>query len=399
MIRKHIVIALFALVATVPCTLPAIGGEATDVIVAQQVTLHSTVLDEDRQLIISTPPGYDNSDVRYPVLYITDGGGDFYHAYGIARNYANYQILPPMIIVAITNTDRTRDLTPTHTTNGFHGNQADFLKTSGGADNFLKFIEQDVLPYVEQHYRVMPFRVLSGHSFGGLFVFHTFLTRTNLFNGYIAISPSLWWDNQVLPGKAEDKLGEMSCPRQFLYFTVGGLEDENQVGPNQRMARLLRKDTPEGLTWSYKIMMDETHGSQGLPALDAGLRFIYSEWEPSREIYDKGLAAVKQHYANLKQVYGVEVPIPEIGLNIMGYGLLNSGELDKALEVMALNVELYPGSPNVYDSIGDVYAAREEWDKAESSYRKAVELGTAVNDTNLPIFKRHLEDVIKRKTP
>ena len=111
------------------------------------------------------------------------------------------------------------------------------------------------------------------------------------------------------------------------------------------------------------------------------------------------MAAVKAHYANLQDVYGVEVPIPETSLNIMGYGLLNSGELDKALEVMALNVELYPGSPNVYDSIGDVYAARNELDQAEVNYRKAVELATAVNDTNLPIFKRHLEDVMKRKKP
>ena len=392
---KRIMLAL--LIILVSATMPVQSTEPTPVTIGQRVTIQSAILKEERHVIIATPPGYETSGISYPVLYLTDGAGDFYHAYGVARNYANYRILPSMIIVAIENTNRNRDLTPTHTRKGFMGDDADYLKDSGGADRFLDFIEKELFPYVENNYRTLPFRVLSGHSFGGLLVVHTFLNRTPLFNGYIGITPSLWWDDRSLCNQAEKRLPDMNCKQQFLYLTVGGDEHENQVGANQQLARLLKEHVPEGLDWSYNIMKQENHGSQGLPALDAGLRFIYRKWQPPTDLLIQGLDALKKFYAGVEETYGVTIQVPENSINTLGYYQMRRGELDTALATMQYNVELYPNSPNVHDSIGDVYNAREEWAKAETSYRKAVELAAAVNHPNLSTYKQHLEDLKEKR--
>ena len=110
-----------------------------------------------------------------------------------------------MIVVGITNTDRTRDLSPTHvTTTVGGGNTALQFPTSGGADKFLKFIETELIPEIEKRYRTQPYRILAGHSLGGLFAIHAMLSRPDVFQSYIAVSPALHWDNQVVVKRAED---------------------------------------------------------------------------------------------------------------------------------------------------------------------------------------------------
>ena len=100
-----------------------------------------------------------------------------------------------MIIVAIPNTNRVRDLIPTHSTKGNDGKDYDFYQASGGTDNFLKFITNELAPKIESTYRTFPYRILIGQSFGGLTVLHALCTIPQAFNAYVAIDPSLWWDN------------------------------------------------------------------------------------------------------------------------------------------------------------------------------------------------------------
>lgn len=378
-------------------TLPLHADDGSDITIGKRLNIHSTVYDADREIWIATPRGYETSGLRYPVLVITDGSGDFFHAYGVLRNDNNYGLVPQMILVGIPHKDRNHDLTPTHTNLGFNGETVDFLKTSGGADELLDFMEKDLFPFLESNYRILPFRVLSGHSFGGLFVIHTFLERTNLFNGYIAISPSLWWENQLLLKRAEERLETLETEKRFLYMTVGGEEHEHQIAGIHKMARLLKEQPPTGLTWDYRIMLGEGHGSQGLPALDNGLRFIFKQWTPDNTVFEKGLDALKQHYARLQTVYGVSVPVPETDVNRLGYQHLRAGELKEALAAMQFNATQYPNSPNVHDSLGEVYQAMNNLQEAEASFRKAVELGEQVNDPNLAVFRDHLKNVQQPK--
>lgn len=121
-----------------------------------------------------------------------------------------------MVVVAILNTDRTRDLTPTHVLDGIYSR----YETSGGAENFTAFIGKELMPYIETHYPVAPYRTLIGHSFGGLFVINTLIHHTDMFSAYIAIDPSLWWDDQKLMKQAEHALGENRFKNKSLYFAI-----------------------------------------------------------------------------------------------------------------------------------------------------------------------------------
>jgi predicted alpha/beta superfamily hydrolase len=160
-----------------------------------RVAIKSEVLGEERVILIRTPPGYERNGQRYPVLYLTDGDAHLGHTSGTIEFLSRNGRMPEMIVVAITNTDRTRDLTPTNASMLRPDGTEMKFPTSGGADKFLKFIETELIPKIEKDYRTQPYRVFAGHSFGGLFAIHSFLTRPESFNAYIAVSPSMQWDN------------------------------------------------------------------------------------------------------------------------------------------------------------------------------------------------------------
>lgn len=388
---RFVFVSVWAFAVLVSQNLSASTDEP--IIVGQRVTLKSQVLGEDREIMISTPRDYDAGRARYPVLYVMDGAGDFYHAMGIVRNNGNYQMMPRMIVVGIPNTDRNRDLTPTHTKLGGDGEERDNFGTTGGADQMLKFIRDELFPYVEGHYRTLPFRVLSGHSFGGLFATHAFLSQPDMFNAFISISGSMWWDDEVLLKRAEELFKEISYDRRFFHFSVGGEEHERQVAGNQQLYRLLREADPKGLTWHFSYMIGENHGSLGLPALDDGLRFIFSDWAVPPNIFDLGLEGLKAHFAKVSQLYGVEVGVPENSVNQMGYRLLGQGEVDQAIAVFRFNVETYPESANVYDSLGEAYEQKGELKKALELYERAVSMGEKIDDPNLGAFQIHVTQV------
>ena len=180
------------------------------VTIGQRYTIASKTLGEDRPYWVYLPGSYDSDTSGsqfYPVMYLLDGDWHFPSASGVVQFMSsgingNVQI-PELIIVAIPNTNRTRDLTPSHTTIGFDGEEAEFLQASGGGDAFLEFVRTELFPKIESDYRTTPHRILVGHSFGGVLVLHALLDAPDMFQSYIAIDPSLWWDDQLLVRQAE----------------------------------------------------------------------------------------------------------------------------------------------------------------------------------------------------
>src|SRR5690606_11071692 len=163
--------------------------------------------------------GYEQSTEKYPVLYMLDGDGHFRHASGAVAFLAANGRIPPMIEVGIGNSDRTRERTPPTADPAMR-------KGSGGADRFLQFISDEVVPYVEANNRTIGHRVLAGHSFGGLFGLHSLVTRPERFNGYIAISPSVWWNGEAVVNAMPRFLEEHEDLRASVYMTTG-----NEGGP------------------------------------------------------------------------------------------------------------------------------------------------------------------------
>ena len=375
------------LIAVLFMAVPAVlAGDVQPIEIGHSFTLHSSVLDEERTIMVGLPQGYAQATTTYPVLYLTDARTHFQHTVGTVDFLARNNRMPQTIVVAVVNTDRTRDLTPkAATTDERLGNQ-------GGADNFLKFFETELIPYVEKNYRTQPFRVFAGHSFGGLFAVHAFLTKNELFNAYIAVSPSLWWDNQANVAKAENFFASNKKLPKTLFLSLGE-EGERMSTPFTAMEKVLEAQQAKGFAWESKLMLDEDHGSIVLRSHYFGLKKVFDGWQVPRDVFAAGLPGLQKHYKKLSQRFGYTIKPPEGTVNTMGYGALGRGDFETALAVFEHNVRSYPDSANVYDSYAEALEKSGKLKRARKNYAQAYERGLKINDANAAIYKQNLDRV------
>src|SRR4051812_35808636 len=238
----------------------------------ERIVIKSQVLGEERTVLVCTPAGYARGSERFPVLYMTDGDAHIQHTSATISFLARNARMPEMIVVGITNTDRTRDLTPTRVAQP--GNQNANFPTSGGADKFLKFIETELIPLVESKYRTQPFRALAGHSLGGLFAVHALVTKPELFNSYIAVSPSLQWDNFMMIDRVKEFFKARKELNRTLFTSLGN--EPGDIGDAFGLFRgVLGGQQVKGFVWEAAKYDDEDHGSVVLRSHYAGLRKVF----------------------------------------------------------------------------------------------------------------------------
>jgi len=350
-----------------------------------KLTIKSNVLGEDRTILVRTPPGYETNGLKYPVLYLTDGDAHIGHTASTIEFLARNGRMSEMIVVGITNTDRTRDLTPTKAS----GPNAAQFPTAGGADNFLKFIETEVIPEIEKRYRVQPYRILAGHSLGGLFAVHTLITRPELFNSYVAVSPSLQWNDEATLKRAEEFFKTRKELHATLFTSLGN--EPGDIGKSfVEFKQLLASTQIKGFESEVQQMTDEDHGSVVLRSHYFGLRKVYDGWQmprdPATGAVAGGLKAADAHYKWLSEKFGYAIPTPENLINQIGYQFLGGGNPEEAIATFKTNVERYPKSANVYDSLAEAYEKGGQLELATPLYEKAKWLGEENKDPNAAIY-------------
>ncbi len=362
--------------------------------------INSAVLGEERTILVRVPPGYETNKLRYPVLYMTDGNAHIAHTSSTVEFLARNGRMSELIVVGITNTDRTRDLSPTHvTTTVAGGNSALQFPTSGGADKFLKFIETELIPDIEKRYRVQPYRILAGHSLGGLFAVHAMVSRPELFHSYVAVSPALQWDNQVAVKRAEDFFKARKEWQGTLFMSLG-----HEPGPIEdgfyQLKQVLEKNQTKGFEWDAQVLDDEDHGSVVLRSHYLGMRKVFTGWQVPRDPETGGVAgdfkSVEEHYQKLSQKFRFTISAPEVLINQLGYQSLFAGRSDEAIAIFKTNVERYPDSANVYDSLAEAYERGGQLELAAPLYEKAQTLGQQNQDPNLAIYKANFERVSEK---
>jgi predicted alpha/beta superfamily hydrolase len=368
----------------------------------QRLTLHSAVLNEDRTIWIRTPRGYDQGTSAYSVLYLMDGPGHINEIGSTIDFLVEHDRMPPLIVVGIANTDRTRDLTPSHSDEKKpDGTEAN--PTSGGGDRFLDFIQKELMPEIEKRYRTSCYRLFAGHSLGGLMAIHTLITRPDLFNAYIAVSPSLWWNDKRTLHQAQEFFAKREQLPKTLFFSLGneGNRDTPMGQGFEQFREALTTKAPKDFHWDSARYPDEDHGSTVLRAHYAALRMVFADWQVPRDPDNGfpvgGLSGVEKHYQDLSKHYGCAVQVPEGVLNGLGYRLMELKKLDEAIAVFQRNVELYPGSANVYDSLGEGYENAGQIDRAMQNVEKAVTLGTKTGDKDVDQYQAHLKRVVAAK--
>ena len=347
--------------------------------------IYSRVLGEERPILIDLPAGYRLTQSSYPVLIITDGVAHFYHATASVDFLSTAGRIPQMIVVGIPNVDRRRDLTPTH---------IEERETSGGGDAFLKFIEEELIPHIDQHYRTQPYRVFFGHSLGGMLAVHALVTRPDMFNAYISASPYLQYDDEHVIDEAEGILEGKPDLGNSLFLTVGN--EPEYLAPLKRLTGMFEKSDDTGLRWEYVVMEDDDHMSTPLKSIYRGLEMIFANWRLPADLSDADIPAIEEHYENLSAELGYEVLIPEGLLNQLGYLLLAEDRFDDAIAAFELNIANYPGSANVFDSLGEAYETMKEWSLAKINYEKAYKRALEIEDPNTGIYKRHLDVLLEK---
>ena len=351
-------------------------------VVHTQHKINSQILNEERTILVRVPANYQTGE-KFPVIYMLDAHPpQNAMMVGLIEQQVWGGFMPEMIVVGIQNTNRTRDMTPTKT------ERAD----SGGGENFIKFIESEVIPLVEKNYRTQPFRVFAGHSLGGLTAVYAFVSRPDLFNAYIAASPVLHWDNKFVIKRAEELFKQNRDFNKTLFITVGD-EPDYMDGFNS-FQDLLKKQKPKNLEYEFRQFKDENHASVVLPAYYNGLRKVFAGWQPPAS---GALADLESHYKKLSKRFGYEILVPEDLLNRAGYQLLNAEKLTEAIEIFKKNAANYPNSSNVYDSLGEAFEKNGQIKQAAENYEKAFNLAKAQSDEQrAEIFKTNLDRVLEK---
>lgn len=222
--------------------------------------IQSAELGEKRTLNIYLPDGYSpDSASKYRVLYLLDGSAheDYPHMAGLVQFLGMYGIIPPTIVVGIANVDRRRDFTFPTTVQA----DRDWVPTGGGSAKFIRFIENELQPFVNTRYKNNGYKTIIGQSLGGLLGCEILFTKPQLFDEYILVSPSLWWNNESLLAKAAEMLKSNPDLRKKIYVGVGADEPAEILSPAKKLIALFKKYGGAQVSWHYDCLKKEDHAT------------------------------------------------------------------------------------------------------------------------------------------
>lgn len=368
-----------------------------DLVIGHVDSIYSKVLDEHRTVWVHVPKN-TRPDEKLPVVYLLDGSGHFYSVAGMIRQLSEVNgntVVPKMIVVAINNTNRTRDLTPNKPEPNTPMYDSTFMALSGGGEKFLQFLENELIPTIEKKYPTSPFRTYIGHSLGGLTIMYTLFTRPDLFDAYICIDPSMWWDNQrLLKEIANSAPGEKYKGKKIFLGIANTLRsdvvleevknDTSEMAFHMQSILALKDELEnnklEGLDFAWKFYREDSHGSVPLITEYDGFRHIFDFHNLNYDFMDKldtdfdTYTYFINHYQKASEILKTKLKPEEFLVNYIGYEYIKLNKLEDAEKMFAYNVENYPESSNVYDSYGEVSMMLGQKERAITNYKKSLEL-------------------------
>jgi predicted alpha/beta superfamily hydrolase len=369
------------------------NAQSNKIVIGTIDTVNSKILGEKRVVWIYNPnkdTGIEAAKKRYPVIYLLDGDWHFSSVVGILEQMSfvnGNSICPEMIIVGITIPDRYRDLTPSY--------DSIFSKNSGGNKKFISFIKNELIPYIDSTYPVSSYKMLIGHSLGGLTAINTLVTYPELFNAYVAIDPSMWWDNQASLKETEKALSNNKFDNISLFLAIANSMDKGMdtviarkdntrntlpIRSNLELSDLLNSSTVHKLNYQVKYYNNENHGSIPLIATYDGLHYIFNFYNlplTKKDYADTTMSLgyrIENHYKIISEKMGYRINPSESTINTLGYNALFLKNLALAEYFFKLNVNNYPDSYNAYDSFGDYYIAVGNYEQATVIYKKALSI-------------------------
>jgi predicted alpha/beta superfamily hydrolase len=346
--------------------------------------IDSLLLNEKRGYWVSLPSSYSNENNKiYPVVYLLDAEHNYlFHTFsGMLKQMAAdaSPLIPEVILVGITNKNRIRDVSPTQSLTQYGGKEHSALKISGGADTFIKFIQMELIPKIEREYKVSEYNILTGYSFSGLAVIHALFTKPNIFDGYIAIDPSMWWDEQIMLKRSEQFLSHQKLNKVQLFIStskrVGNIyPKENYVIELIEKFESIQKP---GLNFGSRVYgLEENHQTMPILSFYNGMRFIFEGYMIDEETRFRPATELELHFATLSEKLGVELKLNESLVNWFAQDQMYNDQFDmdtqRGIGFLELNLKWYPDSPNAYINLGDGYKNADDPQKALATFKKGL---------------------------
>ena len=350
-------------------------------------SIDSSALQETLAYRVSLPADYDSSgEHQYPLLLVLDGTqyGDV--VAGNTRFLEDVGEMPGHLIVAIDSGNRLRDYTPT---------DSPHWEGDGGADRYLAFVRDELLPEIESTYRVRHPYAMWGHSAGGLFVMHTVYAEPELFDARLVNDAPLDWDDRTVERELVRFFADGTVPAQFLYFNSSYLlpADDEELRYFDSLVERLETHAPGQMRWVYDPLPEETHASIALLGSLRALRALYDGYLVSEAVMFEGLDAVLDHYASMEGRIGAPQQVPESVLNEVGYMHLGH-DVQQAIRAFTKATELYPRSPNAWDSLSDGYLEAGRFSEALAATDQSLALASEVGFDDIEFLESKRADIV-----
>lgn len=377
-------------------------AQATDslIVVGQRYTTHSKILNENRTYSVYLPSSYKNNpDEKYIVAYVLDGErSKFLEVAGIAQSmHSVYNLklqIPELIIVSIENTDRTRDFSPTNSLNYLDREDISAYKNSGKANDFMNFIEKELMPEINKSFRTVPQSMIIGHSMGGLFALHCLLENPKLFSYYLLIDPSWFWDHNYVGKRGKEVLEKRVDLKARIYIALANnlLDDKRHYEWGKQFYNLLKENKSPDLKVDLKYFEDEKHLTVTIPATYHGLRYIFQPYEIDINEVTKNPDVLANYETKTYKELFLTIKPDENFVNTIGYVALYDRQIpDIAVSIFEINTKNYPQSFNVWDSLAEAYVVKGYIEKAKTCYQKILELSPTNSNA-----KKKLEELSKK---
>lgn len=342
----------------------------------KQYFLQSEILEEERPFIVSLPQGYDNNEADYPVIYVLDGLENIKHIVGTVEMLTESGLIPPMIVVGIQSLDRARDLTPSNAGQNVYGGTGNAgISQSGGARQFLQFISEELFPYIEERFRTHSFRILEGHSFGGLFCVYALMEHPELFDSYIVAAPALWWNNEEMAQNAISFFSKKEELNKTVFFGVGGGEGWGMKQELIRYVDVIKEHQPDGLRWVYKEVGDEDHMASRLLLNYHGLKFLFSDLKISDNLKSNFTVELfLQSEEELRLKYGANAKRPSGEYMNLVFEEIERKNENGAIAILKRATEAYPNYLGLWTFLAQRYEKLGQIELAIDTYKQGIEI-------------------------
>jgi len=350
----------------------SIGFKAKSQGLYEHFQIKSDTLSEKREIKVFLPQNYPDSDISYPVLYQLEGDKYFFQSIAAVDHLRKQGLIPPIIIVTINSLEPKKDFCPSGIIENANG--SNYLNS--GADRFLAFIENELIPEIDRKYRTNQFRILSGHSYGGLFSTYAMVTHPNVFKAYIASAPLVKYNDRLVLKRALPYFREGKNLPVYLYLSY---EEENRgfrdykeykgaidslegiiIAYTERKPKLLKELIPEYQPYffQYKAQIN-------------GLKELFSGFPLSDDLIAAGGRAIIEHYEEFERIYGYKV-ISENLINEIAEILIRKFRYDEAIRIVFENTRRNPDSWKVWDQLARAYEAKGDITSARKYYKKSI---------------------------